>query len=74
MCNKCKKLVECPVGEKRVVTLGGDGKENVKIEMVLDRYKDHTDAFIHAEYAGDMFWKNMPFSISYCPFCGEQLV
>jgi len=71
MCKYCDELVKCPVGEKRKVVLS-DGTINV--EMVLDKYPDTTETFIHAEFTdADNRWHNSPFDISYCPMCGRKL-
>ena len=81
MCDHCKKLIECPVGEKRKslidegVTYTGS---KVSIETVLDRDpREGLQAFIHMDITeptteGNL-WSNYSFDINYCPFCGENL-
>lgn len=77
MCKFCDKLLNSPVGEKRKVILNEgkyiNGWLETKTEMVLDRYENRTEAFIHTEMAIDGYWCNLPFDISYCPFCGKLL-
>lgn len=73
MCNYCKELMECPVGEKRKGILM-EGDFNSRTEMVLDRYKDHTEIFMHSEFTDkEGFWYNTSINITHCPICGEEL-
>ena len=71
MCKFCDELLKTPTGEKRTVILN-EGKY-AKAEMVLDRYENRTETFIHTEMIFGDYWCNLPFDISYCPFCGELL-
>ena len=78
MCEFCKELIECPVGEKRKAVLACNTADgcNEKMEIVLDRYKDKTDVFIHSTFTapGTGEWHNIVREISYCPMCGEKLI
>lgn len=71
-CEYCAPLIACPVGEKRKVYICGDRAHDLT-EMVLNRYEDHTDVFIHTEYGGDDFYRNTAYDIEHCPFCGRKL-
>ena len=77
MCDFCEKLIECPVGEKRKAVLACNmtGGCNEKMEIVLDRYQDKTDTFVHSWFteSGTGYWHNIVRDISYCPMCGEKL-
>lgn len=71
-CEYCAPLLACPVGEKRRVHICGDRTFDLT-EMVLDRYEDHTDVFIHTEHGNDSYYRNTAYDIVYCPFCGRKL-
>lgn len=77
-CEYCAPLLACPVGEKRRVYVCGDrthyltGNHDLT-EMVLVRYEDHTDVFIHTDYSTDGYYHNTAYDITYCPFCGRKL-
>lgn len=71
MCEICEKLIACPVGEKRKALILED---KAKTEMVLDRYPDRANVFIHTECTDiDGHWYNDSVKIKYCPFCGKEL-
>ena len=73
MCNYCKELIECPIGEKRTSVIM-QGESNFKTEMVLDRYAVHIESFIHSEFIDkEGYWHNMSVHITHCPFCGTKL-
>lgn len=86
MCEYCKPLKSCPVGEKRRAVLNRD-IPNGKLEIVLNRYEGFSIGILHAEYRQSVykkkllfagyaeggFWKNMSIQIQYCPVCGEKL-
>lgn len=69
MCGKCMKLMGTKIGYKTKVKI----TENT--EMILDRYKDHFEVFIHSSDVDrhDGSWLNYPFDIKHCPFCGCEI-
>lgn len=85
MCEKCMEHIKCPIGEKRVIAVAGEEGETVDAygrklywkpwEMVVDKYPDHTKAFMvetvfdenNVQYGGG-------FDITHCPWCGAKLV
>lgn len=86
MCDICKELVACPVGQKRSVKIGSmnlppldpyghklidDGKE-----FFIDKWPDgHTECGIYGHYHDENHvCHGAGFDIKFCPFCGEQLV
>ena len=86
MCDICKELVECPVGEKRRVSLGpidlpprdpygykliDDGKY-----IYIDKWPDgHIDCGMYANYHDENNVRHGGgFDVQFCPFCGERLV
>lgn len=85
MCEKCKYLLETPVGEKRKIVIKSVGdypwesKEQgyyAKVEMVLDRYPDKVNAFIHVEEKDPRqigLFSNISFPMNNCPICGQNL-
>lgn len=77
MCDFCKKLIECPVGEKRNAVLACNTVDgfNEKMEIVLDRYPDEVNVFVHSTFTevGTGRWHNIVRNISYCPMCGMKL-
>lgn len=77
MCNFCKKLIECPVGEKRKAVLARNTADgcNEKMEIVLDRYPDKAYVFIHSTFTEPVTgeWHNIVRDISCCPMCGKKL-
>lgn len=74
MCKCCEKLIKCPVGEKRRVLLAGTYDHNSVIEIVLDRYPDKEEIFIHASFVDCTdYWTNLVQEIKYCPMCGQDL-
>lgn len=75
MCDFCKELIECPVGEKRKAVLSGNEVGSFEMEIILDRYPDEVDVFIHSEFT-DLTtgcWHNIARDISHCPMCGKKL-
>lgn len=86
MCNFCEELINCPIGEKRMVVVDtpeakkttdayGNGLNIGDGIMFVDKYEDHTDAGIYRDvYTDDSVQYGGGFSISHCPFCGEKLV
>lgn len=85
MCEKCMEHIKCPVGEKRVVVVAGE-KETIidaygrkllvyPCEMVVDKYDDHTEAFIKQTVIDENFVNyGCVLEVTHCPFCGERLV
>ena len=74
MCTYCENLIKCPVGEKRKTLLSGQYEYGRIMEMVLDRYVDRNEVFIHASFVDiDGSWHNLSHDIKYCPMCGEEL-
>lgn len=76
MCNFCKELIACPVGQKRRAVLCDYAENGSRglMEVVVDHYRDHKDVFMHAEYAEENGWdRNMAAEIKRCPFCGARL-
>ena len=69
MCEKCEKLRRTKVGFKTKVRITDE------TEMILDRYKDHYEVFIHSHDVDphDGSFLNYPFDITHCPFCGEKI-
>lgn len=81
MCDNCRKLIECPDGEKRRSLIRGSNTytgTEINVEAVLDRDpKEGLKTFIHIETLelrnGEIYFDNIAFGINYCPFCGENL-
>ena len=86
MCEKCKPLIECPVGQKRknIVDREGEGKITDPYDreltigpvvMFVDKYPDgHVDCGVYREvYDENSVHYGGGFTISHCPFCGEKL-
>jgi len=79
MCEICKPLLTCEVGKKVAVNLDQfDNKVSRKkmaMNIVRDVYKDHSKAFIHAEFIDEFgFWHNIAFNeVNFCPKCGAKL-
>lgn len=87
MCDICKELVECPIGEKRKVWFQLPDKDTFTdfygrkfvIEgpwFVIDKYPDHTECHIGGYYYDE---NSVGYgwgidSIRFCPFCGQELV
>lgn len=69
MCDKCEPLRHTKVGFKTKVAI----TENT--EMILDRYKDHFEVFIHSHDVDvhDGSFLNYPFDITHCPYCGREI-
>ena len=87
MCDICKELVACPVGEKRRVTLKSDplpprdpyGHKLIDDGKVffIDKWPDgHTNCGIYSHYhdENNVCHGGSVGDIRFCPFCGEQLV
>ncbi len=79
MCETCKPILECPIGEKRSVALAGFNNEATKRKMsmhlVIDKYtaKDY-EIFIHTSYTDSETWQNIVVEdVLYCPKCGSKL-
>lgn len=86
MCHKCRELVACPVGEKRIVVVENPVvSETVDyygrrlfidpVKMVIDKWPDgQIDCFIGQHICDE---NNVGYGsgvdISHCPFCGERL-
>lgn len=87
MCDICKELVACPVGEKRKVYFQEPMNPHFTdyygrtftIEgpyFVIDKYPNKTNCFI-VEHMFDEIYVNYGFwlrDVKFCPFCGEKLV
>ena len=86
MCNKCRALVECPVGEKRIVAVApatvpeivdfyGRRLFSDPVEMVIDKWPDgQIDCFIGQHvYDENNVGYGSGVDISHCPFCGQKL-
>lgn len=85
MCNICKELVDCPVGEKRKVLINkidnftdayGHKFTTHGLTFVIDKYPDGTCCFIMDNYVDEnsVNYGFMVDQIRFCPFCGEKLV
>jgi rubrerythrin len=78
MCRICSGLMQCPVGESRrsIILSPTKGIEkpiaSVKTEIVLDRYSDKVNAFMHTECSAGGYWHNDSMVIKHCPICGEK--
>lgn len=86
MCHKCRELVACPVGEKRIVAVEAPVvAETVDyygrrlfidpVTMVIDKWPDgQIDCFIGQHICDE---NNVGYGsgvgISHCPFCGQKL-
>lgn len=86
MCNKCEKLVKCPVGEKRYIEV-----EKPFANKIVDAYGKKlfidswimyvdkwTDGTIKSGLYQDVYNENhvqygCRIDITHCPFCGEKL-
>lgn len=85
MCEKCKELVECPIGEKRRVLVEKSDKIITDfyghkyiddgLRMFVDKYKSgYVECAISRHYYNeDNVWYGAGIDIQYCPFCGEKL-
>ena len=86
MCSKCKPLLECPVGQKRIVNVElPDRSETVDyygrklfiapVQMVIDKWPDgQVDCSIGQEcYDENHVGYGSGVNISHCPFCGQRL-
>jgi hypothetical protein len=85
MCEKCKELVECPIGEKRRVEVAREDKSEItdyygrKLTigpwiMFVDK---HPDGKIDTGIYQDVYDENSVhygggLDITHCPFCGEK--
>lgn len=87
MCDKCKALVECPVGEKRTVVVETPKKPEIvdhygrvlhigPVEMHIDKWPDgHADCFVGRDIHDDNdVAYGDGYDITHCPYCGERLV
>ena len=86
MCEKCRELVACPIGEKRIVTVApatvpetvdyyGRTLYTGPVQMFIDKWPDgQIDCFIGQDVhdENDVGYGG-GFDISHCPFCGEKL-
>ena len=86
MCHKCRDLVACPVGEKRIVVVENPVvSETVDyygrrlfidpVKMVIDKWPDgQIDCSIGQHiYDENNVGYGSGVDISHCPFCGERL-
>ena len=86
MCHKCRELVACPVGEKRIVVVDTPVvSETVDyygrrlfidpVKMVIDKWPDgQIDCSIGQHiYDENNVGYGSGVNISHCPFCGEKL-
>ena len=86
MCHKCRALVACPVGEKRIVVVDTPVvSETVDyygrrlfidpVKMVIDKWPDgQIDCSIGQHiYDENNVGYGSGVNISHCPFCGEKL-
>lgn len=77
MCGKCKSLIECPPGEKRVQVIRHYKESDDRFAntyMVVEKSDTNiTDAYIITEIAVGNSYSNIPFDIIFCPFCGRYL-
>ena len=85
MCEKCKELVMCPVGEKRRVEVEYPDKEeildayNIKLSikpwiMFVDKYENgKIESGLYRDICDE---NNVHYggglAITHCPFCGEK--
>lgn len=87
MCEKCRELVMCPVGEKRRVEVEHPDKSEITdfygkklfIEpwvMFIDKWPDgKIDCGIYQRvYDENSVHYGGGFDLTHCPFCGERLV
>lgn len=85
MCNKCEKLVKCPVGEKRKVEVEAPPAGDIvdaygkKLHvgpwvMFVDKWPDGTiDSGLYQEvYDENHVHYGGGIIITHCPFCGEK--
>lgn len=85
MCEKCKELVMCPIGEKRkievdypnryVITDAYNKKVFIKPwVMFVDKWNDgHVDSGLYQEvYDENHVHYGGGLTITHCPFCGEK--
>lgn len=86
MCEKCKPLAECPIGEKRRVEVEQPVKPEIvdfygrtltvgPIVMYIDKWPDgNTDCGIYQEcHDENDVQYGSGFDINCCPYCGEKL-
>lgn len=77
MCDKCKSLIECGNGEKRISTVFKIENQEcdwARADMVLTKDNSGTsDVFIAVQIAMGGRYANLPFDINYCPSCGRKL-
>lgn len=86
MCDICKALIDCPIGEKRTVIIQSPENEEVidayghtltigPVKMFVDKYKDHADAGIFQDVkTEDSVQYGGGFAIKNCPLCGQKIV
>lgn len=85
MCEKCKELINCPVGEKRKVEVDFPDKSEVMDAynkklfikpwtMFVDRWPDgHIDSGLYQViYDENCVHYGGGLTITHCPFCGEK--
>ena len=86
MCNKCEKLVKCPVGEKRVVEVEKPSKTKVVDHYGKDLFigswmmfvSKWPDGKIESGLYQEVYDENFVQygggldTITHCPFCGEK--
>ena len=86
MCDKCRELVACPVGQKRKVnvefpheleTIDAYGRRlHIEpVHMFIDKWPDgQIDCMIGQDvYDENNIGYGGGVSISHCPFCGQKL-
>ena len=86
MCEKCKELIMCPVGEKRKVEVDYPAENEVVdaygkklfIEpwiMFVDKYSDgHIESGLYREvYDENFVHYGGGLVITHCPFCGAKM-
>lgn len=73
------------LAKKRVIPVAGENGSTITAygrklfwrswEMVVDKYPDHTEAFIKQDVWDENFVHYGSFlDITHCPFCGEKLI
>ena len=85
MCEKCKELVMCPVGEKRIVEVEYPRDDKIidaygkwlfinPWTMYVDKYPDgHNESGLFQEvYDENSVHYGGGLTITHCPFCGEK--
>lgn len=86
MCEKCKTLVACPVGQKRRVDVDIPSDPEVTdaygrklfippVQIVIDKWPDsQVDCFLMQDvHDENNVGYGFGMEISHCPFCGQRL-